>query len=344
MSHSKDPRQALQYLLHCAVYDISFSPCGNFLAAANKFGDIALFSLTAALAPNVQEEAKRPFFSFSVYKNGGIYSLASTETELICSGEGDIQAYKWRDIIAKSPKVAWALSLPQKGVFSHPEINSCVIDSNSEEQSSTLYAGAGDNNIHSWDVETGQYKSCLSGHTDYVHKICLKDSGQSLVTVSEDGTARIWDLRSNEMCHVVKPFEHEMCARPDLGKWLQCLAVDEDNYWLVLGGGPTMSAWHLNTLTPTVTFDTPGVAQTEALFYEDKIFSAGNSNVLNHWSLTGEHKMAVPISPTAVYTLRINNRSKSNRVMAIGGSSGHIDICTNFGYRAFSLSFSHVST
>ena len=39
----------------------------------------------------------------------------------------------------------------------------------------------------------------------------------------------------------------------------------------ILGGGPTMSAWHLNTLTPTVTFDTPGVAQNVALFYEDKV-------------------------------------------------------------------------
>ncbi|GFS17795.1 THO complex 6 homolog, partial [Elysia marginata] len=156
MSNSKDPRHALQYLLHSAVYDICFSPCGNFLAAANKFGDVALFSLTAALSPSVQQEAKCPVFIFNVYKNGGIYCLTSTETELICAGEGDIQAYRWSDIIAKSPKVAWALSIPQKGVFSHPEINSCVIDSNSEH--STLYAGAGDNNIYAWDIASGQYK------------------------------------------------------------------------------------------------------------------------------------------------------------------------------------------
>ncbi|GFR75274.1 RUN domain-containing protein 1, partial [Elysia marginata] len=138
------------------------------------------------------------------------------------------------------------------GVFSHPEINSCVIDSNSEH--STLYAGAGDNNIYAWDIASGQYKSCLSGHTDYIHKICLKDNGQGLVSVSEDGTARIWDLRANEICHIVKPYEHE-------------------------------------------------------------IFSAGNSNVLNHWSLTGDHKMAVPVSPTAVYSMGINDKSKSNRIV-----------------------------
>ncbi|KAK3791742.1 hypothetical protein RRG08_011535 [Elysia crispata] len=341
MSYTKDNRQTMQYMLHSAIYDVCFSPCGSFLAAANKFGDVALFSLTAALSPNVQDEAKCPVYTFNVYKNAGIYCLTSTDTELICSGEGDIQAYRWSDIIAKSPKVTWALSIPQKGVFSHPEINSCVIDSNSDK--GTLYAGAGDNNIYAWDIESGEYKSCLSGHTDYIHKICTKDNGQGLVSVSEDGTARIWDLRANEICHIVKPYEHEMCARLDLGKWLQCLALDEDNYWLVLGGGPTMSAWHLNTLTPTVTFDTPGVSQTVALFYEDKIFSAGNSNILNHWSLTGDHKMAVPISPTAVYSIGINDTSKSNKVMAIAGSSGYVDICTNFGYRAFSLSFSHLS-
>uniref|UniRef100_A0A0B6ZJ94 Uncharacterized protein n=1 Tax=Arion vulgaris TaxID=1028688 RepID=A0A0B6ZJ94_9EUPU len=190
-----------------------------------------------------------------------------------------------------------------------------------------------------WDIESGRYLDSLTGHTDYIHSICLKDEGRELISASEDGTARIWDLRAKDAVHMMKPFEHQMCARPHMGKWLQCLAMDEENYWLLLGGGPTLAAWHLKTLTPTVTFDTPGVAQNVALFYEDKIFSAGTNNILNHWSITGEHKMGVPVSPMSIYSIGINTASKSNKVMTVAGNSDKLDVCTNFGYKAFSLTF-----
>ncbi|CAL1545916.1 unnamed protein product [Lymnaea stagnalis] len=333
----KDSRQALQYMLHNVVYATRFSPCGKYIAAANKFGDVALFSLTAALSPDTCDESKCPIFSFNVCQHGGIYSLTSTETFLICAGEGDIQAYKWSDIIAKNPVMSTALGLAKKGVFSHPEINSCVI--RTDNSSSTLFAGAGDNLVHSWDIESGAYLDSLSGHTNYIHTVALKNEGRGLISASEDGSAVIWDLRMKEAAHVVKPFEHDMCARPHMGQWLQCLALDEDNYWMLLGGGPTLAAWHLKTLTPTVTFDTPGVAQNVAMFYEDKIFSAGTSNIINHWSVTGEHKMAVPVSPSSIYSIDINTHSKANKVLTVAGSSDKIDVCTNFGYRAFSLSF-----
>ncbi|XP_059141306.1 THO complex subunit 6 homolog [Physella acuta] len=333
----KDSRQALQYMLYNVVYATKFSPCGRYLAAANKFGDVAIFSLSAALSPDVCDEAKCPIFSFNVCKHGGIYCLTSTDTFLICAGEGDIQAYKWSDIIAKNPKITWSLSIPQKGVFTHPEVNSCVIHSDSS--SSTLYAGSGDNLIHAWDIESGTYLDALSGHSSYIHSVKVKDDGRGLISASEDGSAILWDIRKREATNIIKPYENDMCARPHMGKWLQCLTLDEENYWLLLGGGPTLTAWHLKTLTPTATFETPGVAQNVAMFYEDKIFSAGTSNVFNHWSITGEHKMAVPVSPTSVYSIDINTNSKSNKVLTVAGSSEKIDVCTNFGYCAFSLSF-----
>jgi len=336
-SKSKDQREILQYMLHTVVYDTAFSPCGKFLAAGNKFGDIALFSLQSALAPDVRVEAKCPIFTFSVFKSGSIYNMTSTESLLICAGEGDIQAFKWADILSKTPKVIWSHTVPKKGVFSNPEVNACVISE--ADGCSTLFAGAGDNDIHMWDMGSGSYKGSLSGHTDYVHAIVSKDNGQGLISASEDGTARIWDLRSKEPVHIIKPFENEICARPDMGKWLQCLAINSEDYWLVLGGGPTMAAWHLKTLTPAATFDTPGVTQNVAMFYEDKIFSGGSKAVFNQWNITGELSLAVPVSPTAVYSLGVNTKSAANKVLVVAGSSSEIDVCTNFGYKAFSLNF-----
>ncbi|KAH9525477.1 THO complex subunit 6 [Bulinus truncatus] len=314
-----------------------FSPCGKYIVAANKFGDIAVFSLNAALSPDVSDEAKCPIFTFHVYDNGGIYSLCSTDTFLIYAGERDIQVYKWADVIAKNPKVAWSLSIPKKGVFSHAEINSCVI--HKDNSNMILYAGAGDHLIHSWDIENGTYLDSMNGHSDYIHSIALKDNGKSLIPASEDGTAVVWDVRMKEASHIVKPFENEMCARLHIGKWLRCLTVDEDNYWLFLGGDPTLATWHMKTLTPTTTYDTPGVAQNAALLYEDKILSAGSSCNLNHWSITGEHKMAVPVNPSSIFCIDINQNSKSNKVLTATGSSDKIYVCSNFGYASFSLSF-----
>lgn len=324
-------------MLHTVVFDTATSPCGKYLVAGNKFGDVALFSLQSSLSPDPRPETKCPVFVYSVFNSGSVYCLTSTESFLICAGEGNIQAYKWSDIIAKNPKVIWSLNIPKKGVFSNPEVNSCIVTENNGE--TTLFAGAGDNCVHMWDIDSGGYKGALSGHTDYVHNVVSKENGQGLVSVSEDGSARLWDLRTKEAVNVIKPFEDEMCGRPDMGKWLQCLAINSEDYWLLIGGGPKMAAWHLKTLTPATTFDTPGVAQNVCCFHEDKIFSAGTSPLFNHWSLTGELIMAAPVSPSTVYSLNISAKSSENKVMVVSGSSYKMDVCTNFGYSAFSLSF-----
>lgn len=50
--------QALQRL-HMTIYSQSVSPCGKFLAAGNNYGQIAIFSLSAALSSEAKEESKK---------------------------------------------------------------------------------------------------------------------------------------------------------------------------------------------------------------------------------------------------------------------------------------------
>ena len=40
-----------------------------------------------------------------------------------------------------------------------------------------------------------------------------------------------------------------------------------------------MAAWHLKTMTPATTFNTPGVAQNVGLFHEDKV----SENYIQNW-------------------------------------------------------------
>ena len=49
-----------------------------------------------------------------------------------------------------------------------------------------------------WDLGTGQEVARLTGHTDYVFSLAFSPDGQSLVSGSGDGTARIWDILPRE--------------------------------------------------------------------------------------------------------------------------------------------------
>jgi THO complex subunit 6 len=51
------------------------------------------------------------------------------------------------------------------------------------------------------------------------------------VSASEDGTARIWDLRQQQEAQVIKPHLESKLARPALGKWLAAAAINND--WMV---------------------------------------------------------------------------------------------------------------
>lgn len=53
-----------------------------------------------------------------------------------------------------------------------------------------------------------------------------------LVSGGEDGLVNIWDLREKQPVNKVKPYEHSKIARPDLGKWIGAVDLNED--WLVI--------------------------------------------------------------------------------------------------------------
>lgn len=328
-------------LLHTTVFAQCFSPCGKFLVAASNYGTIAVYSLVACLSPDADDNARKPVYTFTATKEKAIYCLLSTDTLLISAGVGEICAWKWSDVLGKAAKTVWTLKIPKLQAFACPEVNSLAL--NNDESGSHLYSGCGDNNIYSWDIETGQETLMLSGHQDYVHSVSLKNNGRECVSASEDGSVRIWDCRSNgEAIQVIEPCKNEETARPKFGKWMGCAAADPAEDWLICGGGPKLAAWHLRSLSPMSVFNTPGACQNNIIFYEDTLISGGTEAAVNHWYMNGDLKSKVPCTPTAVFNVAINTKSESNKVLSAAGSSPYIDVCTNFGYKAFSLPFTAV--
>lgn len=56
-------------------------------------------------------------------------------------------------------------------------------------------------------------------------------SDWQMVSGSEDGTARLWDLRQYALTAMVEPASEHSLARPHLGKWIG--DVDINSNWLV---------------------------------------------------------------------------------------------------------------
>lgn len=117
--------QALQRL-HMTVFSQSVSPCGKFLAAGNNYGQIAIFSLSAALSSEAKEESKKPMVTFHAH-DGPVYSMVSTDRHLLSAGDGEVKGWLWAEILKKvrslgqswasPPRESWGSVFPP--VFLH---------------------------------------------------------------------------------------------------------------------------------------------------------------------------------------------------------------------------------
>ena len=270
-----------------------------------------------------------------------MYSLVTTDKFLITGGTGSIQGWSWADIHNKTPKVAWSLQVPEDASSGREagETNALAL-SCGEDGDVKLVSGGGDQRVHVWSLGSGQLLTSMHGHTDYVHSLVTRSTSPAeCVSVGEDGRACVWDTRApHSPAHIIQPHKKPECARPQYGKWLGCVAIDAADDWLVCGGGPRMSLWHLRSLSSTTVFDTPGACQQHVQFHEDLIISGGSRPVVNHWFINGDLKAQIPCSPSSVYSIAVNAASHSHQVLTVAGSSNKVDVSTNHGYKAFSLS------
>ncbi|XP_069838507.1 THO complex subunit 6 isoform X2 [Dendropsophus ebraccatus] len=318
--------------LHMTIFSQCFSPCGKFLAVGNNLGQIGVFSLSSALSSEAKDQSKEPTAIIQAHA-APVYSLTSSDRHLISAGGNEVKGWLWGDVCKKGCAVAWCRMAPSsRNSLDTPEINSLVLN----QKDNSLLLGGGSCHIHAMDLESGVFTMSLQGHEDYIHCLSLREQQREVVSGSEDGSVRLWDLRMGAQTHKIEVYKYEECARPQYGKWISCVATDSD--WMVCGGGPTLALWHLRSVTPATIFPIQETQQ-QVMFYQDMILSAGQAPHINHCQINGDLRAQIPSTPCAIYSLSINETSQENKVLTAAGSSSRVDVFTNFRYRAFSLTF-----
>ena len=89
----------------------------------------------------------------------------------------------------------------------------------------TLASGGGDNVIHLWDVETGNRKMTLVGHTHWVFSLAFSPDGKTLASGSVDSDIRLWDPDTGQ---------HKKTLT-DHSAWVRSIAFSSDGKTLVSG-------------------------------------------------------------------------------------------------------------
>ncbi|GBP40946.1 THO complex subunit 6 [Eumeta japonica] len=319
--------------LYNTVLCQTFSPCGKYLIAGSIYGQLAVFDLDRVLNPILElfsAEYNKPKYIHELENEVQICSLLTSQKFLIVGTIGEITGWDWKSLVSnKFNKPSWIIKVPfKKSGLELWDVNSMWLS----EDESKLYAGCGDNNIYSFSLEGGKLISVYEGHNDYIH--CVHGKGKHLISAGEDGFVKLWDSRTPSAQNSMEP-HNSKASRPDLGKWVGAVALGDD--WIVCGGGPRLSLWHLRSLDAVTVFDIPDHGIHVAQFHEDCVVAGGSAKFLYQLTYSGEVKVELPISATTVYSAIL--RTTPNKLLTIAGSSPDIDLCTTFNYRDQVLHF-----
>lgn len=266
-------------------------------------------------------------FKISEDEKSKVQSLAfHANTLIVGTNAGSIIGFTW---VKKrlTGKKAWEISPPNKSLTDQCGIDSMWLN----KKDGILYASSGDNKIHSIDLSNGQIIHSFTGHTDFIH--WMDGSGANLLySASEDGSVRIWDRRQKCSTGHVEPYKDERIERPIYGKWQGTVSATDD--WLVCGGGPKASLYHLRSMQTSLVFDFKSAIHVSG-FLDDIIYIGGDSNHLYEYNLKGDVTAEIPTASTAIFS--VVSQSTPEKLMSIAGSSNQLDICTNYNYKDISI-------
>eukprot|EP00941_MAST-03F_sp_MAST-3F-sp1_P006152 g6152.t1 len=362
------------------VLATKISSCGRYLVGGSSTGRINVWDLAEAFS-SVNSLSFTPFISEQVHE-GPIYDICFVENHdmLVTAGDDFIYCWRWSSVLQlrkdasnknelrardkkrrrtervlffKDTRIACLQNPQQSG---HRQSLGPVAETNGVVAEGThLFSAAGDKNAYIWDLEKQVKLTTLSGHRDYLHCIASLGALGQVVTGSEDGTVRFWDVRSKEETHNI-----DTSGKNDT--WVSSLDVDDTNCWIAFGGGREAKSngsnergfvrvVHAASLTETAAWTTKDAVNAVGFHPigsgsdPGQISSVGESCKVSHYLRNGKSRSDVSASAgtNALYCLAMNPKKKYS-ALAVGGAAraeSLVDIFVNadYGNYGFSMKF-----
>ncbi|EDX10202.1 THO complex subunit 6 [Drosophila simulans] len=313
----KDLKRAYNNVLAQAISDSN-----QYLFAGNLFGDIFVLRIK-----ELDKGSEEPPGKLKIFPQGSdvdINYLTFHRDFLIVGAVGLIYGLKWNEEEESlATKRSWEVKIPiQVDAVEVPDVNSMWLDS----ENSILFAGCGDVVIYQVSLEDGRIQREYRGHTDYVHSVVGNAKGQ-IFSGAEDGTVRVWSTKQQQHTSMLEPYKNPNLLRPDWGKWIGAVAVNED--WLLCGGGPKASIFHLRSLESTCVFNFPGRVHL-CDFVDDCVLIGGEHNHVQSYTLNGVLQANIPVEHTACYSAVW--QTSPIKFISIAGFSNKLHILKDFRF------------
>lgn len=340
----------------------SFSQDGQYLAVSNDLGRIAIFNVPQIIDNESKGQAVFHFEAASTldldkvkgrHRNKGcVNSLKTIKGTLLVAvsqeSSAAILAFAWKDLINHTVRLEWSIDY-SSGLLP-TEINAIDVDEIHEK----LFVVGGMGNakeptkdfaVRQIDLETRmETRKPMLGHQGYIHAVQYSTFSHLTATCGEDGTVRTWDVRdSRPQTSTIEPNKFANLSRPRLGSWLGDVSLHGD--WIITGGGPKASIWHLKTMTPSVIPELPEHCQsifiTKFIPSDDRLIIGGQfiGGKMYHFNLNGDLMAEVKTTSSCLYSVEVTEQNDF-KLLSAGGASSKIDLCChNFSYNDNTITF-----
>ena len=181
---------------------------------------------------------------------------------------------------------------------------------NFNRDGSVLAGGSYDNPIiYLWNVDTGELRKTLEGHTDTVRHVAFSPTGQTLASASDDGTIHIWDINTGDVIKILTgPADR-----------IRHVAFSPTGQTLAsTGGNGAIELWDINTGERLKTITPTSGAFFTAYSPDGNTLASSDRKVIHLWHVdSGELLQTFTGHVVSIYTIAF---SPDGRTLTSGGS------------------------